>query len=202
MILYEKKGGLFMTLNDVFEEILVGYNITNAAVKDKYSKIYKTLQKDSIQYTNMIDSRLIEKAFTGEVKKKYFLHPRDILIFVKKPYRVGTYTFETKDDIVIPNNFIILRGINMNLYSYIFVANYLEKFGIKNYIEKNQFIGNLTLDDIKKIELPDISKERQMTISPLLNAINERSAIYTNILENDDKIICYAIESITGDIHD
>ena len=191
-----------MTLNDVFEEILVGYNITNAAVKDKYSKIYKTLQKDSIQYTNMIDSRLIEKAFTGEVKKKYFLHPRDILIFVKKPYRVGTYTFEAKEDIVIPNNFIILRGINMNLYSYIFVANYLEKFGIKNYIEKNQFVGNLTIDDIKKIELPDISKGRQMRISPLLNAINERSAIYTNILENDDKIIRYAIESITGDIHD
>lgn len=191
-----------MTLNDVFDEILVGYNITNAAVKDKYSKMYKTLQKDSIQYTNMIDSRLIEKAFTGEVKKKYFLHPRDILIFVKKPYRVGTYTFEAKEDIVIPNNFIILRGINMNLYSYIFVANYLEKFGIKNYIEKNQFVGNLTIDDIKKIELPDISKERQMRISPLLNAINERSAIYTNILENDDKIIRYAIESITGDIHD
>ncbi|MBR2827955.1 MAG: hypothetical protein IKE70_01825 [Bacilli bacterium] len=191
-----------MTLNDVFDEILVGYNITNAAVKDKYSKMYKTLQKDSIQYTNMIDSRLIEKAFTGEVKKKYFLHPRDILIFVQKPYRVGTYTFEAKEDIVIPNNFIILRGINMNLYSYIFVANYLEKFGIKNYIEKNQFVGNLTIDDIKKIELPDISKERQMRISPLLNAINERSAIYTNILENDDKIIRYAIESITGDIHD
>ena len=191
-----------MKIKDVFEEISVGYNISNTTVKDKYSKIYKTLHKDSIQYTNIIDSRLIEKIFTGEIKKKYFIQPRDILIFVKKPYRVGTYTYEVNEDIVIPNNFIILRGINIDKYSYIFIANYLEKIGIKKYIEKNNFIGNLTIDDIKKIELPDISKEKQMSISPLLNAINERSAIYTNILDNDDKIVNYAIKNIIGEEND
>lgn len=191
-----------MKLKDVFEEISVGYNKTNASVHDDYSKIYKTLHKDSIQYTNIIDSRLIEKTFTGEIKKKYFILPRDIIIFVKKPYRVGTYSHEVKEDIVIPNNFIVLRGINMDKYSYIFVSNYLEKIGIKRYLEDHPYINNLTIDDVKNIELPDISKEKQMTISPLLNAINERSAIYTNILDNDDKIINYAIESIIGDKHD
>ena len=191
-----------MELKDVFEDIIVGYNITNAAVKDEYSKIYKTLQKDSIQYTNIIESRLIEKAFTGDIKKKYFMHPRDILVFVKKPYRVGTYTHETNEEIVIPNNFIILRGINMEKYSYIFVANYLEKIGIKEFLDNNNFVGNLTIDDVKRIKLPDIPKEKQMTISPLLNAINERSAIYTNILDNDEKIINYAIESIIGENND
>lgn len=191
-----------MKIKDVFEEISVGYNISNTTVKDKYSKIYKTLHKDSIQYTNIIDSRLIEKIFTGEIKKKYFIQPRDILIFVKKPYRVGTYTYEINEDIVIPNNFIILRGINIDKYSYIFIANYLEKIGIKKFIEKNNFIGNLTIDDIKKIELPDISKEKQMSISPLLNAINERSTIYTNILDNDDKIVNYAIKNIIGEEND
>lgn len=191
-----------MKIKDVFEEISVGYNISNTTVKDKYSKIYKTLHKDSIQYTNIIDSRLIEKIFTGEIKKKYFIQPRDILIFVKKPYRVGTYTYEINEDIVIPNNFIILRGINIDKYSYIFIANYLEKIGIKKFIEKNNFIGNLTIDDIKKIELPNISKEKQMSISPLLNAINERSTIYTNILDNDDKIVNYAIKNIIGEEND
>ena len=191
-----------MKLKDVFEEIIVGYNFINASVKDEYSKIYKYLQKDSIQYTNIIEYKLAERTFTGEVKKKYFIQPRDILIFVKKPYRVGTLSHELKEDIVIPNNFIVLRGINMDKYSYIFVANYLEKIGIKKYIEENNYIGNLTVDDVKKIELPDIPKGKQMTISPLLNAINERSAIYTNILDNDDKIINYAIESIIGDEND
>lgn len=191
-----------MKLKNVFEDIIVGYNFINASVKDEYSKVYKYLQKDSIQYTNIIESQLIERTFTGEVKKKYFVQPRDILIFVKKPYRVGTLSYEIKEDIVIPNNFIVLRGINMDIYSYIFVANYLENIGINKYIEENNITGNLTIEDIKNIELPDITKEKQMTISPLLNAINERSAIYTNILDNDKKIINYAIRSIIGEEND
>lgn len=191
-----------MKLKNVFEDIIVGYNFINASVKDEYSKVYKYLQKDSIQYTNIIESQLIERTFTGEVKKKYFVQPRDILIFVKKPYRVGTLSYEIKEDIVIPNNFIVLRGINMDIYSYIFVANYLENIGINKYIEENNITGNLTIEDIKNIELPDITKEKQMTISPLLNAINERSAIYTNILDNDNKIINYAIKSIIGEEND
>lgn len=191
-----------MKLKNVFEDIIVGYNFINASVKDEYSKVYKYLQKDSIQYTNIIESQLIERTFTGEVKKKYFVQPRDILIFVKKPYRVGTLSYEIKEDIVIPNNFIVLRGINMDIYSYIFVANYLENIGINKYIEENNITGNLTIEDIKNIELPDIPKEKQMTISPLLNAINERSAIYTNILDNDNKIINYAIKSIIGEEND
>lgn len=191
-----------MKLKNVFEDIIVGYNFINASVKDEYSKVYKYLQKDSIQYTNIIESQLIERTFTGEVKKKYFVQPRDILIFVKKPYRVGTLSYEIKEDIVIPNNFIVLRGINMDIYSYIFVANYLENIGINKYIEENNITGNLTIEDIKNIELPDIAKEKQMTISPLLNAINERSAIYTNILDNDNKIINYAIKSIIGEEND
>ena len=191
-----------MKLKNVFEDIIVGYNFINASVKDEYSKVYKYLQKDSIQYTNIIESQLIERTFTGEVKKKYFVQPRDILIFVKKPYRVGTLSYEIKEDIVIPNNFIVLRGINMDIYSYIFVANYLENIGIKKYIEENNITGNLTIEDIKNIELPDITKEKQMTISPLLNAINERSAIYTNILDNDKKIIDYAIKSVIGEEND
>ena len=142
-----------MKIKDVFEEISVGYNISNTTVKDKYSKIYKTLHKDSIQYTNIIDSRLIEKIFTGEIKKKYFIQPRDILIFVKKPYRVGTYTYEVNEDIVIPNNFIILRGINIDKYSYIFIANYLEIIVIKYFLLNNNFINNIKINNIYKIKL-------------------------------------------------
>lgn len=188
-----------MKLKDVFEEIIVGYNINNASVKDEFSKIYKTLQKDSIQYTNIIPSRLIDKAFSSDIKKKYFMQPRDILIFVKKPYRVGTYVHNDDLQIIIPNNFIILRGINMDYYSYIFVANYLEKIGIDDYVEKNRKKGNLSIEDIKNIELPDIDKNKQTTISPLLKAINERSSIYSNILDNDEKIVRYAINSVIGD---
>ena len=188
-----------MRIKDVFDEIFIGYNLNNASMDDTCSRFYKTLQKDSIQYTNIIDNRLIKKKFSSEIKKKYFIHARDILIFIKKPYRVGTYMFADNFEIIIPNNFVILRGIHMDLYSYIFVANYLEKIGIQKYVEENSITGNLSIEDIKNIELPDIPKEKQKTISPLLNAINERSAIYSTILQNDDQIVRYALESIVGD---
>ena len=194
--------GDIMKIRDVFKEVIVGYNINNTVVNDEYSKLYKTLQKDSIQYTNIIESKLIDKVFSSDIKEKYFVRGRDILIFVKKPYRVGTYMWNNDIKIVIPNNFIVLRGINMEYYSYIFVANYLEKIGIDKYVSDNKISGNLSIEDIKNIDLPDISKDKQMTISKLLNAINERSAIYSNILENDDKIIHYAINSVIGDNND
>ena len=189
-----------MLIKDVFKEIIVGYNITNSTTKNDYAKRYKTLQKDSIQYTNIIKDKLIEKNFTSEVKDKYFMKPRDILIFVKRPYRVGTYTYGDNIELVIPNNFIVLRNIDMNKYSYIFVANYLEKVIMEKFKKDNTKKGNLSIGEIEDIELPDISKDKQMTISPLLKSINKRSAIYSNILENDDKIIRYAINSIVGDI--
>ena len=191
-----------MKIRDVFDEVIVGYNINNTVVNDKYSKLYKTLQKDSIQYTNVISSKLVDKVFSSDIKDKYFIHGRDILIFVKKPYRVGTYTKDDDNKIVIPNNFIVLRGINMLYYSYIFVANYLEKIGIDKYVTENKISGNLSKEDIENIDLPDISKEKQMTISKLLNNINERSAIYSNILDNDDKIVRYAINSVIGGYDD
>ena len=201
MLEYSFKGDI-MKIKDVFKEVIVGYNINNTAVNDEYSKLYKTLQKDSIQYTNVIKSKLVDKVFSSDIKDKYFIRGRDILIFVKKPYRVGTYIWNDDLKIVIPNNFIVLRGINMDYYSYIFVANYLEKIGISKYVKDNKITGNLSIEDIKNIDLPDIPKDRQMSISRLLNNINERSAIYSDILENDDKIIRYAINSVIGDNDD
>ena len=49
---------------NVFKEIITGYNLSNSVVDDNYSTYYKTVQKDSIQYTNIIKSKLIDKKFS------------------------------------------------------------------------------------------------------------------------------------------
>ena len=196
-----------MLVKEAFKEVLTGYNMTNSLSNDRYLKECYFIQKDSIQYTNIIEQKLVKKKVITEIKDKYLMHERDIIISLKKPYKVGTYRylnlFNSEKNIVIPNNFIILRGINMNLYSYIFVANYLEKIGIAKYVEKNKVNARmnkeLTLEDIKNIELPDITKEQQMKISTLLNYINDRSAIYSTILENDDQIIKLMIDEVVGE---
>ena len=191
-----------MKIKDVFEDIFTGFNINSLTTDNKFAKYYNTLQKDSIQYTNIIEKKLVEKKLGTDIKKKYIMQPRDILIFIKPPFRVGTYSKRNDLNLIIPNNFIVLRGINMDLYSYIFVTNYLEKFGIAKYVKEKNITGNLSKTDIEDIDLPDIPKEKQMTISKLLNAINERSASYSTILENDDQIVRYAISKVTGDKND
>ncbi len=191
-----------MKIKDVFEDVFIGYNMTNATINDKFVKDIYTMQKDSIEYTNIIENKLIRKRVSDDIKKKYYMSSRDIVIYVKKPYKVGTYRFSNNLEVIIPNNFIILRGINMDLYSFIFVTNYLEKIGIDKYVKEHNITGNLTVGDICNVELPNISKNRQMQISNLINNINERSAIYSTILANDEEIIRYAINEIVGDNHD
>ena len=195
-----------MLLKDAFEEIFTGFNMTNSIGNGKYTEDIYFIQKDSIQYTNIIIKKLVKKTITTEIKNKYYMQGRDIIISLKKPYKVGTYRYNSNKNIIIPNNFIVLRGINRELYSYIFVANYLEKIGIEKYVKDNKvderINKDLTVEDVKKISLPDIKKEEQMKISELMNLINERSAIYSNILENDDEIIKYALNKVVGDNDD
>ena len=189
-----------MLIKDAFEEVFTGFNMSNSVNNEKHTDEAYFIQKDSIQYTNIIEKKLIKKTVTSDVKLKYFMKDRDIIISLKKPYKVGTYRFNGHKPIIIPNNFAILRGINRDLYSFIFVANYLEKIGIDKYIKENGLTGcDLTATDINFIDLPNISKEEQMKISELMNLINDRSAIYSTILENDDEIIRYALKEVVGE---
>ncbi len=191
-----------MKVREVFKEVFMGCNMTNAVANDEKVKDIYTLQKDSIEYTNIIENKLIRKRISNDVKKKYFMSDRDIVVYVKKPYKVGTYRFNNDLEVIIPNNFIILRDINMDLYSFIFVTNYLEKIGIDKYVKEHGIEGNLTIGDIEDIDLPDIPKEDQMRISKLINSINERSSIYSIILENDNQIIRHALKEVIGDNSD
>ena len=190
-----------MKIKDIFNDIFIGFNLTNSAVDDKYAKYYKSLQKDSIQYTNVIPNKLIEKKYSSDIKKKYYLQDKDIIIFIKKPYRVGTYS-KSDNDIIVPNNFVILRGINSDYYSNIFLANYLEKIGIEKYVKEENKTGNLNIEDIKSIEVPNIPIKDQMKIHNLLKHLNKRSTIYSNILDNDEKIIDYFLNMTVGDNND
>lgn len=202
------KKGMFrnMLIKDAFEEVFTGFNMNNSQSDDKYVKDVYFIQKDTIQYVNIIPSKLIKKRANYNIKNKYIMKDRDIIISLKKPYKVGTYKYKIDKTVIIPNNFIILRGINMDLYSYIFVSNYLEKIGLEKYYIDNKINERpnkeLSLEDILNIELPNIPKEEQMKISNLMNKINERSAIYSTILENDNQIIKYALNKVIGDRND
>lgn len=187
-----------MKIRDVFGEIRTGKYIEGNITSNDSMEVY-TFKKEAINYSTLVESKMEYRTIYYKVKDKYFMQPRDIIISLKKPYKVGTITYKTNKQILIPNNFAILRDINMDLYSFVFVSNYLERIGIAKFVEENKIEGDLSLEDIKEIDLPDVPKEEQMTISELMKSINERSNIYSNILENDDKIIKYALNKVIGD---
>ena len=199
-----------MLIKDVFKETFTGLNINNLTSDDKFTEDVYIIQKDSIQYSNIIEKRLIQRRISSNIKNKYIMQERDIIISLKKPYKVGTYRFnkifKEQKKVIIPNNFIVLRGINMDLYSYIFVSNYLEKIGIEKYVNDNKLnervYKELLLEDVLNIELPEIPKTEQMKISELMNLINDRSAIYSTILENDNEIIKHALKEVLGENND
>lgn len=57
--------------------------------------------------------------------------------------------------------------------------------------------GGVMIKIVSKVTLRPMMK-----ISELINNINERSSIYSTILENDDFIIKYALEEVIGDAND
>ncbi len=189
-----------MKVRDIFTEIKTGRYINNSIESNEAMEVY-TFKKEALSYSTLVESRLEKKIIYCNINDKYLMKPRDIIISLKKPYKVGTITYDTHKSILIPNNFAILRGINMDLYSFVFVSNYLERIGILDYVNVHHISGDLSLEDIKDIDLPDIPKEKQMTISELMKSINERSNIYSKILENDDKIVKYALNKVIGDSH-
>lgn len=191
-----------MKVRDVFKECRTGVYIggNNTIDSNEATEVY-TFKKEALSYSTLVENKCEKKTIYFKVNEKYLMHPRDIIISLKKPYKVGTVTHIVKEKILILNNFAILRDINMDRYSYIFVSNYLERIGIDKYVKEQNITGDLTLEDIKNIDLPEIPKEKQMTISELMKSINERSNIYSNILENDDKIIKYALNKVIGEEH-
>jgi len=80
-----------MLVKDAFKEVFTGFNMTNAVGNEKYVKDVYFIQKDSIQYTNIIEKKLIPKRISIDIKNKYIMKERDIIISLKKPYKVGTY---------------------------------------------------------------------------------------------------------------
>ena len=50
-----------MLVKDVFKEVNTGFNMNNSASSDKYVKDVYFIQKDSIQYVNIIEKKLIKK---------------------------------------------------------------------------------------------------------------------------------------------
>ena len=184
------------TLKDVCK-IYMGLNSANNKKKKKeYDLVsYRTVNKDSILFSTIIEKKLKEESFIPDIKDKYILKRNDIIIYSKKPYKVAIYRGSERN-IVVPNAFFIINELDIHKYDPVFLANYLNK------IINNKYNNTLILQDIEDIEIPDFEIKEQRKISSLLDNLNQRINLLSNIIENDSILIDEALDTIIGDNHE
>ncbi len=190
-----------MTIGKVFNYIKGGKDPNKLVTRVSDRMDVKKIQKDSMKSSKFITSRFVDIKLPAVIDDKYFLQDEDIIISLKEPYIAAAMSETLEEKVLIPNNYVVLRNIDKEKYNYIFVVNYLNLFGINKLINKNvknDIYTDLTINDIKSIVLPNISLEKQETVITLCNAINQRAVYYETIMDNDKKIIEYAMKEVLG----
>ena len=187
-----------MKINKIFKDIYKGVRIENnrsAEPFDAYLVDTKDVNECVINYYN---SEL--QTINMEVLDKFFLKEGDIIIASipsTTTCHVG-YCSNIDDKVIIKKNFIILRNpYEPNKYNLEFIAEYLENYGIKDYIDnvkKNK--EGLTKEDIKDIDIPDIDIEKQNDLMKVIHPINERTRLYYKLINNDHEIKDYLMSGV------
>jgi len=189
-----------MKIKDIFPRPFKGLRIENNKEDPFNAYLVDTSGVDNcvINYTK--DGL---KEINMKVIDKYFLKEKDIIIATipsSSTCHVG-YCSSVTDKVIIKKNFVVLRNpIDENKYNLEFIAEYLENFGIKDYIKnikKND--QALTIEDIEDIEIPDIDIEKQNELMKAIHPINERSRLYNTLIRNDNEIKRYLINEVIND---
>ena len=187
-----------MQVEEVFEKVFGGFNFKKRYNRPNELYNVKSFHKEAMQSSQFMEGRFYNVQLSFKINKKYILTKDDIVISLKKPYKASYLSYELKEEVYVPNNFVILRGISKK-YNYLFITNYLNIIGIENLCLNKPETADLTIDDIKNIKLPNISIEKQESVIKLLNLINERSLTYKKIIDNDEIILQYIMNDILGD---
>lgn len=190
-----------LKIKDNFKEIFVGVNLSTCSKNGDMQEVY-TFKKEHIifnsilyndfgynrlkyraQYEHLPNKNFSKVKVPKNIKQKYYLTFGDIVISLKKPYKVFEDIIFRNDKIIATNNYVILRGIDRKKHYAPYLAYYIEKIAIENLLKNSNRINTeLSIEDIKNIELPSISKSEQIDKSC------EISALIKTILEAEDQI--------------
>lgn len=187
-------------IKDVFEEVFVGVNLSTCSNTKEKKDVY-TFKKDNILYGSILYNNFGYSKFKNReqykqlstndllkikvpnIKDKYYLRYGDIIISLKKPYRVFNNIITSSDNIIVTNNYIILRKIDSEKYYAPYIAYFIENIGIlEMLIETDKRNTELSLENIRNIELPNISKKEQ------IDKYIEIKVLIKRILQSENRI--------------
>ena len=187
-----------MRLGEIFKDIYKGLRIEKDNSYDSmmcYLIDTKDVNKCIINYSS---SEL--QNINMKVNDKYLLKKGDIIIATvpsSSTCHVG-YCDSLEDDVkaIIKKNFIVLRNPVSDKYNIEFIAEYLENIGINDYISNRETMGPLTIFDIERILIPNISREEQDKLISVIRPINERCRLYNKLINNDSLIKQILLKSV------
>lgn len=185
-----------MQLRDVCSEIFKGKNYP-MDLEDGVA--IKTFKKAAMGNCVLLRERLEDVLLEKNIKEKYFLKEDDIIISIKSPLKAVLYRNFEGEKVLIPNNYIVLRGINQEMYNPLFLTYYLDKRGLKE-LENEDY--DLSITTLESIGLPNLDIEKQIQIRRLLTLLTERSNYYQKLLYNEEELAGFVIDEVIGDNHD
>lgn len=186
-----------MKVREVFK-VYAGKDVELDSTDGIYAFGLKTSNIDECVITTS-SSNLVQ--FNSDIKDKYILHLKDIVIsstYTANKVHVGFASTLQDYPIIICKNLIVLRGSSTE-YNPLFVAEYLDKIAIPQYLkDKKTQNERLTKDEIGNLDLPNISKTEQDKLVSIFNPINRRTALYKEIIENNNKIKLSLLEKVNN----
>ncbi len=167
-----------------------------------YSEVYKSdIYVYQLNVTDFDDCVISKPSktikYNGKVSDKNVLSLNDIIISKTtkgKKAHVGYVSQLFDKDTFISNNLIVLRS-STDKYDPLFVAEYLDKIIIPEKLNgKDNY--KFEKDDIEKMELPDIPLDEQKKLVSFFSLINKRTALYKEIIDNNNKIKLSLLERL------
>lgn len=153
--------------------------------QDKNGTLKKVIVQKSIKKGEKI-SDLKETRFNEKMNNRYLTQKGDILM--KTPFPNDTVHVE-EEGIVIGDKIAIIRL--KEGYDPSFITHLLNNYHIKKQLHRvksSGMIGQVSIQDIKKLELILPSYEQQKKYGDLLNSIDERININYQIIKADEEI--------------
>lgn len=188
-----------MLIKDIFKDNIY----KGVRIEDKGNTSFESYVIDTKDVENCVINykNIGIKKINMDINDKYLLKPKDIIV-ASIPSNTTSHVGYAQDDledrnVIIKKNFFILRN-PIDRYNPEFVAEYLDNIGIKLFCEQNN-LYSLTKQDIEKIDIPNISIEKQNEAIEVIRLFNRRIRYFNLLINNQKDLKLKVLDKVMND---
>lgn len=184
-----------MKLKDYADTMFVGFNVSiykNKSKNDENLYKYRQLTIASISSGFVDENYLTSYEKSGEVDSKYLTQIGDIIVCSKEPCNVILISKDDEEGILIPNNFIVIRNVKVDIV-YLYNLVNISKNQMYSIIDNKKWESEnnkmLSKSDLEDLELPKLNDKSIEKLSKICTRINNRQYSYNKLIQNDEHLV-------------